>query len=69
MTEPVYDLAAELDERWRAAHRGYLQRRARLAALRAEMAAARTAGLTAGHHQKLRRNRAGENPTPKEGTK
>lgn len=60
------DLAAELDERWRAAHRGYLLRRQRLAQLRAELAAARRQGKAAGHLEKLRRSRVGD--TTKEST-
>lgn len=48
MTPPP-DVDPEL---WRAAYRGYLLRRQRLAAIRAELAAARAAGLVRRHQTK-----------------
>ena len=48
-------------ETWRAAFHGYLLRRQRLRAVRAELAAARTAGLVRRHSTKLARIDGGDN--------
>ena len=55
----------EVRDHWRLALAQYLARRERTRKLRAELAAARTAGLEARHRTKLRRARVG-NTTTKE---
>ncbi len=53
----------EVRDRWRDALDTYLARKKRVGLLRAELAAARTAGLALRHANKLRRTRAGTTTT------
>lgn len=65
-TTSVDGVDAEL---WMAAHKGYLARRQRLAAIRADLAAARTVGLERRHAKKVQqRDRSGVTPTERRTT-